>query len=513
MTAPSYLIDTNVFIGLEDPREVTADFSSLVLLAQKHGVGVFIHEAALDDIARDRNPARRQVSLSKARKFQVVAKVRGLTAEDLGARYGPLAKANDVVDATLLDALSIGVADFLVTEDAGLHDRARRFAPELSRRVLFVADAVSLLRTTYEPIDVPLRFVEDIDANTIPISDPIFDSLREGYAEFDEWWRKKCVREQRKCWVVTDEGSLAGILVRKEERRPDTDATKPGDRILKLCTFKVRPESRGTKLGELLLKQALWFAQRNQFDVVYLTAYPDQTALIDLLAYYGFDETKIAPDGERSFEKGLCQGAVAVANGDDLFAVARREYPRFHAGPSVEAYVVPIREVFHEALFPELKDDAQPELFEFGAIGSGPRKPGNTIRKVYLCRAQAWIDQPGALLFFYKGKSERPPSQAITTVGVFEDMSLAHSTDELRRAAGGRSVYSERQLTEWDASLNRPVKVINFLLAGHITPPMSLPELEFDRVFRGHPPQSIIRLTRVQLDPILDRLDLGFAPR
>jgi ribosomal protein S18 acetylase RimI-like enzyme len=510
MSAPKYLIDTNVFIGLEDTREVTPEFASLVQLAAKHNVGVYIHEAAKDDIARDRDAERRRVSLSKLDKFQVISKVRGLDRDHLEANFGRLTRPNDVVDATLLDALAIGVADFLVTEDGGLHDRARRHSPELERRVLFVADAVSLLRTTYEPIDVPIRFVEEVDANTIPSSDPIFDSLREGYAEFDEWWREKCVREQRKCWVVTDQGSLAGILVRKEERRPNTDATSPGDRILKLCTFKVRPENRGTKLGELLLKQALWFAQKNRFDVVYVTAYPEQTALIDLLSYYGFERTKVTEDGEITFEKPLSRIVVGPADADDFFEFARREYPRFYAGPGIDAYVVPIRGHYHEALFPELRDETQPELFEFGGIGSGAKKPGNTIRKVYLCRAQARIDQSGALLFFYKGKSQRGPSQALTSVGVLEDMTLAHSTEELRRLAGGRSVYSERQLVNWNASPESPVKVINFLLVGHIAPPMFLAELAYDGVFRGHPPQSIIRLERSKLESILDRLDLGF---
>jgi len=512
MSSPNYLIDTNVFIGLEDPREVAPDFASLIQLAQKHGIGVFIHEAALDDIGRDADPVRRQISLSKARKFRAISKVRGLTPDQLSAKFGPLPKANDVVDATLLDALSIGVADFLVTEDAGLHDRARRYAPELSRRVLFVADAVSLLRTTYEPVDVPIRFVEEVGANSIPLTDQIFDSLREGYPNFDNWWRKS-VREQRKCWIVTDEGTLAGILVRKDETSGDTDATKPGGRILKLCTFKVRPERRGTKLGELLLKQALWFAQMNHYDVVYLTTYPAQTALIDLLLYYGFECTDTAPDGEITFEKSLSSECLHAVEGDDLFALACRKYPRFYAGPNVASYVIPIREVYHEALFPELRDETQPDLFEFGGIGSQPRKPGNTIRKVYLCRAKAWIAQPGSLLFFYKGRSLRPPSQALTSVGIFEDMTLAHSTNELRRLAGGRSVYSERQLIEWEAAPENPVKVINFLLAGHITPAMSLDELQANNVFRGHPPQSIVRLGLTQLQAILDRLDLGFQVR
>jgi hypothetical protein len=129
---------------------------------------------------------------------------------------------------------------------------------------------------------------------------------------------------------------------------------------------------------------------------------------------------------------------------------------------------------------------------------------------VYLCHAQAWIDTPGAILLFYKGKSLHTPSQAITTIGIFEDMRYASSLEELRQMAGGRSVYSERQLAEWRATAQRPVKLINFLLAGHIEPPIGLAQLQADRVFGGHPPQSIFRIPSNHARTIFSRLSLGF---
>lgn len=508
MSAPKYLIDTNVFIGLEDPREVPAELASLTQLAAKHGVGVFVHEVARDDLARDADANRRRISLSKVSKFPLIRKVRGLTEGQLVAEFGPLPRPNDVVDATLLHALKLGVADFVVTEDKGLHDRARRYCPELTRRVLYVADAVLLLRSTYESIEVALPFVEETEAHAIPLTDRIFDSLREGYPGFDKWWMEKCVRGMRKCWVVVDEGGFDGIVVRKDETVTDTDARTPARKILKICTFKVRPERRGIKLGELLLKQALWFAQANQHDLVYLTTYPEQGALIDLLEYYGFTQTYSKEDGEVVYEKRLRREALLPMPGQSLFDAARLNYPRFCAGVGVEAYGIPIKEAFHEALFPELADRRQASLF--ARAEDAPRTPGNTIRKVYLCQANANIGQPGALLFFYKGKSNGSPSQAITTVGVFEDMTLARSLEELRRLAGGRSVYAEHQLVGWQASQRRPVKVINFLLAGHIYPPVSLDQLVVDGVFARSPPQSIFRLPRDRLDPILRRTHLGF---
>ena len=95
-------------------------------------------------------------------------KVRDLPEEALASEFGPLPRPNDVVDAILLHALRIGAADFLVTQDGGLHARARRHSSELSRRVLHVADAVDLLRTTYEPKESPVRSVLEVPVR-IPV--------------------------------------------------------------------------------------------------------------------------------------------------------------------------------------------------------------------------------------------------------------------------------------------------------------------------------------------------------
>jgi GNAT superfamily N-acetyltransferase/predicted nucleic acid-binding protein len=302
MSIQAYLIDTNVIIGLEDHNAVKPAFVFLLSLAATHKAEILVHEAARDDIERDSNETRRRISLSKINKFPILKKVRGLTRDQLEANYGPLQKENDVVDATLLDSIERGTADFLVTEDRALHARARRRSTDLGDRVLFVADAVQLLRTTYEPIETAIKYVEEVSANEISVEDKIFDSLREDYPAFDVWWKQKCVRERRPCWVVDDAG-LAGIIVRKDESGTSTDATTSANKILKICTFKVRPESRGIKLGELLLKKALWFAQLNRYDLIYLTTYTGQSALIDLLEYYGFSNTKEKIDGELIYEK------------------------------------------------------------------------------------------------------------------------------------------------------------------------------------------------------------------
>jgi hypothetical protein len=112
---------------------------------------------------------------------------------------------------------------------------------------------------------------------------------------------------------------------------------------------------------------------------------------------------------------------------------------------------------------------------------------------------------------FYKGKSQSPPSQALTAVGIFEESSMASSTKDLMLLTGGRSVYSEADLSGWEATAGRPVKVINYLLAAYIEPAITLDELRSLGVIPGHPPQSIFELSRKHLDVLLPRMNLEFA--
>ncbi|ANK84693.1 MULTISPECIES: GNAT family N-acetyltransferase [unclassified Rhizobium] len=510
MRQQSYLIDTNILIGLEDYRAVGAAYAKFSSLAAAHKVNVFVHEAARDDIARDKDAERRRISLSKIAKYQILGKRRGLTQAELEAEFGPLRKPNDIVDAILLHTLKSNAVDFLVSQDKGLHERALRHSAELGRRVLFVGDAADLLTQTYEPKQVPIRHVAEVDAHMIDHEDGFFNSLRDGYLEFDDWWREKCVRQHRPCWVVYDDDKLAGLIVRKEETAIDTDAVTKVERILKVCTFKVAPEKRGVKLGELLLKQVLWYAQMNGYDLAYLTTYEDQATLINLLEFYGFRQAGKKPDGELIYERAFSLEKLADDPAVTAYEAARKNYPRFLVTDEIRGFGIPIKEEYHDTLYPDLWNPRQSDLFNGTSTADRPARPGNTIRKVYLCRAPSNLGPAGSLLFFYKSASKEQPSQAITALGILESITLAKSTRELMHLTGGRSVYSEQQLDAWNATQARPVKVINYLLVSYIEPAIGLDELRRIGVVNGNPQQSIYEIRHDQLRLLLDRANLEF---
>lgn len=511
MSGFKLLIDTNVFIGLEDPKRVDPTSAEVVRKCGEHSVGLFVHEAALADIARDKDQTRREISLSKLNKFQRLNAPKLPDKATLEASFGAIKKHNDEVDVALLYALSINAVDLLITEDQGIHDRVK--LTPLAGRVLMVADALLWLRT-FDPTPVSLPFVEDKKAYEIDTKDEIFDSLREGYPDFDRWWTEKCIGEHRLCWTATIDDQLAGLIVRKEENHSAAGTRHIGPKILKICTFKVRPSFRGEKLGELLLKQALWFAQRNAYDLAYLTTYADQTSLISVLEYYGFQHTLTRLDGELVFEKPIARDRLEWDGATDLFTLVRQNYPRFITGSPANVFCVPIRGEYHQQLFPEIARGTPLPLFPGDDLLSvqGERRPGNTIRKVNLCRSKTAALSPGDVLLFYHSKGDgRLASQTLTSVGVVESVSETTEFEELLRLTAKRSVFSEAELRTRLAESASPMKVIDFLLIGHLEPSVPLASLLETGVFNGRPPQSICQLPEDRFAPIRQHMQFGFG--
>ena len=508
MNSPTWLIDTNILIGLEDDHVLAAAQSEFAKLARQHGVQLRVHEAGAEDIARDTDEARRKITISKYKKYPVLARIPHLTRDQLASRYGSISKPNDEVDCRHLHALVKGAVQALVTEDNKLHARAQAHAPQVANSVFRVAEAVERLKTLYGERSVGLTHVAEMEAHQIDEGDPIFNSLRDGYADFDKWWATKCVGQGRKVWAVFDDGAIGGVIVRKDETVDDTDALTPAQKILKICTFKVRPESRGHSLGEHLLKQALWHCIENDYDLAYLTTYPEQEQLIGMLELYGFENTGTkGTDGELVFEKRIQKHMLAVSNAEGIAGVFAR-YPSFGIGDNVSAFGIPIREPFHDILFPELNTDPQTNIFDALPF-AGPMKPGNTIRKVYICRAQSKLGKPGSLLFFYKSRSDHFPSQAMTAVGILESVGRATTVAELVTATGGRSVYSQANLEGFKPTPQRPVKVINFLLAGYLSPAWDLAALKTIGIVKGQPQQSIYKIEDSMRDELLSRLKVS----
>ena len=258
-----------------------------------------------------------------------------------------------------------------------------------------------------------------------------------------------------------------------------------------MCTFKVAETFRGLKLGEQLLKQVLWHAQRNGYDTVYVTAFPKQKELIRLLEEYGFFGSSVAANGERLFEKMIIHGAPTLFPGEDVLVGAHRIYPRYFDDPTIRKFVVPIWPNYHAKLFPEAAMNSE-------ATAQSTGKPGNTIKKVYLCNSPNNQLRAGDLVFFYMTKSGSKFSQTIATLGVVESVQIASNTGDVRRLTAKRSVFLDEELVDWVES-KKSVKVIDFLLISHIDPAIPLKAAIKNGALSSHP-QSIVQLSEKAYD-------------
>ena len=495
MQSVKLLLDTNVAIALEDSDvEVSPNVAEFVRVCGRLPVQLFVSEPNYRDVARDRNWRRQRVVRSKLDKYPRLKAVQLPDRATLERQFGVIRHDNDACDVELLAMAAGKVVDFLITEDRDLQRRAARAGEGAC--VLDVTDALAWVQQAFEPSNVVLPHVEEVPAYAVDLTDSFFDSLREDYEGFDEWFTEKCVRSHRLCWVIRLDGRLAGIAIRKEESGDEADCANGGERVLKVCTFKIAPEFQGEKFGEQLLKQVLWWSDRNGFDTVYLTVFPKQVQLIELLCGYGFERTRKLDNGELLLERPLREGPVdAVMPLHEVVAWNRRHYPRFYRSGDTRTFCVPIRPGYHERLFPEVSVRVQMDLFRevLGDAGGRSMTPGNTIRKVYLCRAGTRRLRPGDLLAFYVSKDrEFQDVQCITTVGVIENVAEVESLEEVVRATARRSVFSLSELQELLEESETPLKIIDFLLVAHLSTPIGLPELTRSGVFRRHPPQTIM---------------------
>ena len=92
-------------IGLEDNSPVDARLTELARKCSTYGVRLFVDSAVDDDIKRDRVSARRDVTLSKLKRFERLTGVPYPDDAQLARKYGAINSDNDRSDVRLLFCL------------------------------------------------------------------------------------------------------------------------------------------------------------------------------------------------------------------------------------------------------------------------------------------------------------------------------------------------------------------------------------------------------------------------
>ena len=96
----------------------------------------------------------------------------------------------------------------------------------------------------------------------IDLNDPFFQSLKDDYPEFEQWFKRK--NNQDAFVQYDDNNRVIGFLYLKIEQGDVSDVNPiiQANKILKVGTFKI--DAHGTKLGEQFIKVILDYLKGNE---------------------------------------------------------------------------------------------------------------------------------------------------------------------------------------------------------------------------------------------------------
>ncbi len=452
------------------------NLASFVRLANSGGHQLLYHPATMLDIERDKDSQRRARTL---RRLQQYTKLEGVKSSP---RNSAETSENDACDNDILYALECSAVHALVTEDKGIHTKARQAG--LGHKVYNIQTAEDWLRRLDEPAAVCLPNIEDVPmySLTTQLNSPFFDSLRSSYNApdhcFDDWFREKA-QTGRKAWIArSNRGTVEAICIYAIQKNEviNNDNELLTGLALKLCTFKVGEQIRGKKIGELFLKAAFRFATENRCENIFVHTNQDQVYLLSLLEDFGFKQR-----GKYKQDIMLVKAHPISPPESDLSALdyAKLYFPHYRSDDSVQKFLVPIKPKYHEILFPDLLQQVQ--LFGGGSTA------GNAIKQAYLCKAQTSQVKSGDVVLFYRTGDDK----AVTSVGIVERYELHQGAANIMQLVSRRTVYSYREI---EAMADTPTKVMLFRLAIHLVTPVKYLNLKNEGIVSG-PIQSITKIS------------------
>ncbi|MFY0602709.1 MAG: hypothetical protein JXQ93_02085 [Flavobacteriaceae bacterium] len=454
------LLDTNIIIHRETSRILNQNIGMLFQWLDKMQYIKNVHPITIEELKRHTdNEVVRTIGI-KLDSYQVLKTVAPLH-ENVGKTSNEIdTTGNDKNDTLLLNEVYCSRVDLLITEDKKIHQKAKILGIEdkVFRIDSFIEKAIvenpSLV--DYQTLSVKKEYFGNIDIN-----DPFFDSFREDYKGFNNWFNRKA---EETSYICSYEGAINAFLFIKPEDETenysDITPSLPPKNRLKIGTFKVT--ANGFKLGERFLKIIFDNAFKQKAEEIYVTIFDnreEQARLIFLLEEWGFNYygIKSSKNGEEKVY------VKSFKRGEEInLSFPKLTYPFISKESNV--FIVPIYQAYHTELFPDsiLRTESPLDFVE-----NKPHR--NALSKIYISRSyERNLESSDRIVFYRTGD----PGNAIhtgvaTTVGIVESVITDIKDEEtFLSLCKKRSVFSVEELKKhWNYNpKNRPF-IVNFLYA------------------------------------------------
>ena len=460
------LLDTNIIIHRENTIVTSRTIGQLFYWLDKLHCEKLIHPLSMNELRKLRNPQMQALYDAKLSAYTQMQTIARQTYEYITKLNDTPKTDNDKIDNQLLFEVYCGRADILITEDRRLRNKACRVG--LSSKV-FSIDAFISKCTTENPdlLDYKALSVKKVRFGEVDISDHFFDTFRNVYLGFDNWFARKCDEEAYIC--RNDKSEILGFLYLKTEAETENYAditpSFSAKRRLKIGTFKV--ESTGFRLGERFIKIIFDNAIERGLDEIYVTLFldrPELVALYDLLTKWGFYEYGTKTSNGNS-EVVLVKKLGYYDSNKSVIA----NYPNMNLGN--DKFIMPIYPQYHTSLFP---DSVLHREREINIVGDVAHR--YALQKAYITWADASA-KPGDIILFYRTGDTYPKkySSVLTTVGVVDCIVNNFKTEEeFLTYCNNRTVFSKETLRQFWREHRYNLSVLKFVFVKSLTKKVTL---------------------------------------
>jgi len=246
------LLDTNIIIHREASKVYNQDIGLLFNWLDRLHYEKCIHPLSLEEINSYQDEEVVNTMKIKIANYNILKTDSPENEPILKIRQFDKTR-NDFIDTSLIKEVLNERVDFLITEDRGIHRKAKALGiPEKIYKIdsfleKSVAENPGL--KDYRILSVKKEYFGNIN-----LQDKFFHSFLEDYEEFGKWFNKKADNISYVC--ITDNQVKAFLYLKIENKGSETyDDINPNfapKKRLKIGTFKVT--STGFKLGERFLK-------------------------------------------------------------------------------------------------------------------------------------------------------------------------------------------------------------------------------------------------------------------
>ena len=426
------LLDTNMFIYLEDNHVLEPNVAKLTkILFDSSDYKIVIHPRTMDEANKIKNEELKLIFTSKISVYKQIENAPN-APEEFHNIVG-YKNENDRIDNDLLYAVKQNCVSYLVTNDSGLQKKSEKIG--LKNRVFSIQEAINKFKEQEEKnIFMPI-FIEEEFLYQIQIEDSFFDSLREDYKDFDNWFKHK--QEQHKRAFVTKNKNnkvtsfLMFKLEDKDEKYNEFDKPFTPAKRLKIATFKV--SETGKRIGETFIKIIVEVAKTEKVDEIYITVFPKHNFLIELLEQYGF---KYYTHQNTENSKGsIKKEHIWVKD------MKNKNYYPYVKYENQSIFIIPIQPDYHKLLFPEAIQEFQIGINDY----EGKNTASNAIKKAYISNTNMKKMKPKDILLFYASQDRK----AITSLGIVDDVfNEFENVEELSNLVRKRTAYTEDELKD-----------------------------------------------------------------